>query len=135
MDICTLPAADKRHMARRVGQDLARQHGKKSDYTPKEIKASARRLNFPDTWDCWALSLYTSVSDFTDYHAKTGETCDYASMHAAMVEAVTTDRMLPDTVHLAVTAANEGSWFSDLMDVLGSSDVGSADIDFPDIDL
>jgi hypothetical protein len=130
MDICTLPVADKRHMARRVGQDLTLHHGKKRHYTPKEIRQSARRLNFPDIWDCWALSLYASAPDFADYHAGTGESCDYASMHAAMVEAVATDSVLPDTLQLAVTAANEGSWFSDLMDVLGSSD-----IDFPDIDV
>lgn len=134
MDICPLPAIDKQLMARRVGHDLVKRHGNKRYYTVEEIKAAARRQKFPDTWDCWALSLYSSPSDFANYHLKTGEICEYSSMHAMMLEAVSADTSLPEVIH-HVTPATEGSWFSDLMDSLGSIDISLPGFDFPDLDV
>ncbi|MCI0362414.1 MAG: hypothetical protein L0219_00940, partial [Phycisphaerales bacterium] len=114
MDICALPEADKRSLARKVGSGLVKEHGKKRHYTVQEVKAAARRQNFPEAWDCWALSLYASPSDFAEYHERTGEDCDYSSMHERMVEAVSTDAVLPDVVR-HVTPSTESSWFADLL--------------------
>jgi hypothetical protein len=53
-----------------------------------------RRCEFPDVWDCWALSLFTSPNDFSAYHAMLGEACDYASMHADMLGALDSGSLL-----------------------------------------
>ena len=126
MDICGLAAIDKRLLGRKVGADLAKRHGSKPHYAVRDIKAAARRCNFPDAWDCWALSLYASPHDFADYHQRTGERCDYASMHESMVDAVALDSQAVETVPLdpshlvdAIDGAsppNDPSWLDGFMD-------------------
>lgn len=134
MDICALQPVDRQLLARKVGNDLAKRHGKKKHYAIPEIKAAARRSQFPDTWDCWALALYSSPGDFADYHAKTREVCDYGSMHHMMIEAVSSDASLPQAIH-QMSPGSEGSWFSELMDYLGSIEVSLPDLKLPDIDI
>jgi hypothetical protein len=121
-------------MARRVGHDLMKRHGNKRNYTVQEIRDAARRQKFPETWDCWALSLFSSPPDFVDYHLKTGELCDYTYMRTTMLEAVSADRSLPEAIH-SITPATEVSWFSDLMDYPGSIEISLPDINYPDVDL
>jgi hypothetical protein len=139
MDICALPTVDKRLLAKKVGNDLVKHHGKKRHYTVEEIKAAARRQNFPDTWDCWAMSLYSSPQDFAEHHARTGEHCDFQAMHNSMAEAVATDHSLADAVsvdHSGIVQAvhdwspsHDGSWFDSLMDFFSNIDI-SFDFDF-----
>jgi len=119
MDVTAIPVVDKQQLAKRVGVDLVKHHGKKQHYSVAEIKSSARRLNFPDTWDCWALSMYCSPGDFDQYHRTIGEICDFSSMHHMMIDAVSQDSALPEILH-HVTQAIEPSWFSDLLDVFDS---------------
>jgi len=137
MDICALPQVDKRLLAKKVGNDLVKKHGKKPHYSITEIKAAARRQNFPEGWDCWALSLYSSPQDFAEHHRRTGETCDYQAMHDSMAEAVSTDRSLADAVSSdhsdVVTALHDwspsesSSWFDSLLDFFSNIDL---DFDF-----
>lgn len=134
LDICALPEVDKRLLAKKVGSDLVRQHGKRSHYTVPEIKAAARRQKFPDTWDCWALSLYASAEDFGSYHLRTGEQCDYLAMRNSMSECVATDLSLADAIpadHSDLVAAvldwspsNSTSWFDNLVDFFSNVDTG-----------
>jgi hypothetical protein len=119
---------DKQLLARKIGSELVKSHGKKRYYKVEEVKAAARRQNVPDTWDCWAVSLYSSPSDFGEYHTRIGEPCDYSAMHSSMVEAVSTDTTLPDTIHY-VTPSTEDSWFSDLMDSFLTIDFDFFDFD------
>src|ERR1044071_7143392 len=137
MDICALPSVDKRLLAKKVGNDLVKQHGKKPYYTVKEVKESCRRQNFPEAWDCWGLSLYSSPQDFAEYHARTGERCDYQTMHNSMAESLATDDNLADAVspgHSDLVDAvhdwspsNDASWFDSLMDFFSHIDL---DFDF-----
>ena len=55
-----ITVAERRLLARQVGNELVRTHGKKKHYTVPEVKAAARRQKTPEYWDCWALCLYTS---------------------------------------------------------------------------
>ncbi|MEO5627117.1 MAG: hypothetical protein ABIQ70_14005 [Dokdonella sp.] len=87
MNTCTLVPVEKRKLGREVGRELALKFGRKPYYSRLEIKRVMRRLAFPDTWDCWAFSLYLSHSDFDAHHAAIGEICDYTSMREGMVEA------------------------------------------------
>jgi hypothetical protein len=128
MDICGIAAVDKRLLGRKVGADLAKRHGSKPYYAVQDIKAAARRCNFPDRWDCWALSLYASPHDFADYHLRTGERCDYASMHESMADAIAVDAQTagiapldPSHVVDAVdggSSSHGSSWFDGLAESL-----------------
>jgi hypothetical protein len=116
MGICAIPPRDKRALAQKVGKQLTALHGKRPSYSPQLVKAAMRRCDFPDVWDCWALSLFSSSDDFSAYHAKLGEACDYGSMHAEMLGTL-----------------DSGSLFdflsSDFLDIdMSGIDIGDADI-------
>jgi hypothetical protein len=81
-------AADKRELARRVGRQLEKNHGRKKSYAPYQVSGAMRELNYPLGWDCWALSLYASAYDFGIYHAARGESCDYQAMQATMLSSI-----------------------------------------------
>jgi hypothetical protein len=122
MGLSLIPVADKQFMAKKVGAVLVKHHGKKPHYTASEVKLSARRLLFPETWDCWALSMFCSPGEFSEFHTRIGEVCDYSSMHQKMVDAVSSDSALPEVLH-HVSAATESSWFSDLLGLLDTVDM------------
>jgi hypothetical protein len=117
MATCAIPPKDKRLLARHVGKRLVSLYGKRQSYSPKIVKAAMRRCEFPDVWDCWALSLFSSASDFDSYHSAVGEACDYAAMHADMLSAVQVDAAFD---------------FSSLDWLDGTSLFDSASIDLPD---
>jgi len=94
MATCAIAPGDKRALARDVGKHLTRLYGKRQNYSPTLVKASMRKLNFPDVWDCWALSLFTGIGDFNSYHAALGEVCDYAAMHGEMLTVVDAGSLL-----------------------------------------
>jgi len=88
MTACTIGLDDQGKLGRRVGRDLRRRHGRKAWYTPEEVRGSMRRLDYPYMWDCWALSLYTSPSDFELFHRARNEVCDYLDMHTQMASSL-----------------------------------------------
>ena len=88
MATCAIAPHDKRLLAQRVGKRLVTLYGKRPSYSPPLVKAAMRRCDFPDVWDCWALSLFSSPGEFAAYHAATGEVCDFAGMHADMLSAI-----------------------------------------------
>ena len=112
----TIALKDRRTLARNVGKHLAARYGKRPNYSPTIVKATMRRLEYPDAWDCWALSLFTSQDDFASYHAALGEVCNYAAMHADMLNAVDSGSLL-DFI--------SGDW--SVGDFLADSDSGTAD--------
>jgi hypothetical protein len=111
MATCAIALTDKRTLARNVGKHLTATYGKRAHYSPTLVKVTMRRLNYPDVWDCWALSLFTDRSAFDAYHDALGEVCSYASMHADMLSAAGFDS-LTDFV-----PADCASTFSDLPDL------------------
>ena len=94
MATCTIALGDKRTVARKVGKQLTTLYGRRQHYSPQLVKAAMRRCDFPDLWDCWALSLFSSPSDFAAYHATLGEVCDYSTMHADMLSSIDTGSLL-----------------------------------------
>lgn len=94
MATCAIALKDKRSLARHVGKHLTARYGKRTHYSPTLVKVTMRRLNYPDAWDCWALSLFTDRNDFTAYHDSLGELCNYATMNSEMLNAVSSDSLL-----------------------------------------
>ena len=88
MGICVLTSADKRLIARRVGRDLIKHHGKKRCYTVSEVRNAAQRQDLSVDWHCWAYALYTDRMSFDAYHRELGESCEYVAMHQGMMAAV-----------------------------------------------
>jgi hypothetical protein len=85
---------DKRSLASQVGKHLTLRYGKRTHYSPTLVKAAMRRLQYPDIWDCWALSLFSSPGDFASYHDALGQVCDYGSMNSDMLSAVHSHSLL-----------------------------------------
>jgi hypothetical protein len=94
MATCAIALHDKRTLARDVGKHLSSRYGKRAHYSAALVKATMRRLKYPDVWDCWALSLFTAREDFDAYHAARGEICDYAVMNGGMLQAVDSGSVL-----------------------------------------
>ncbi|MGN6520957.1 MAG: hypothetical protein ACTHK2_16190 [Dokdonella sp.] len=134
MDICSIAVVDKRLLAMKIGNALAERHGRKRHHAVADIRAAARRMHFPEAWDCWALALYASAQDFAGYHLQTGERCDYHAMHDSMVAALADGSTnAVDAAPMQVADAAEvggepqaAAWFDNLM---ASFDHGDAHSD------
>jgi hypothetical protein len=75
-------------VARRVGRDLIKNHGKKRSYSISEVRTAAQRQSISIDWHCWAYALYTDRSTFEEYHRQIGENCGYETMHQSMIGVV-----------------------------------------------
>lgn len=111
MTSCSVAPPDKKAYGKEVGEILVRNYGRRQYYSTAQVKYAARRSSYDMDWSCWALSLYTSPSDFKAYHAAIGETCDYGSMRSQMTS--------------AITDGASDSWF----------DIDLSWLEWPDIDL
>lgn len=88
MTACAIAPSDQRAVAQNVGKSLAALYGQRKSYAPALIKSAMRKQRYAAAWDCWALSLFASKADFDAYHAAMGESCDYAAMRGAMLDAI-----------------------------------------------
>ena len=90
MTALTLSPSEKKAYGKAVGEILVRDHGKKQYYSSSEVHMASREVLKPCfDWHCWAMSLYTSPTEFKSYQDSIGETCDYAAMKADMTSALT----------------------------------------------
>jgi len=85
---CTIAPSDQRTLAQNVGKSLLALYGQRKSYAPALIKSAMRKQRYPTSWDCWALSVFASQTDFDTYHAAISESCDYAAMRGAMLDAI-----------------------------------------------
>jgi|LakMenEpi03Aug12_release.lakeMendotaPanAssembly.Ray.scaffolds.fasta_scaffold334924_1 hypothetical protein len=69
-----------RKQIRCIGRDLARDHGKKTNYSTAEVRDAWLRRGWVTDYMCYAIVAFTSPRDFYDYHLERGETCDYNEM-------------------------------------------------------
>lgn len=84
---CEPAPQNKREFISDIGEILVEDNGKKKYYTPEEVKKAHRNSKWYDyvDWSCWALSIFSSHTDFDLYHEKTGEACDYVAMKTEML--------------------------------------------------
>lgn len=111
MPACAIAPADRRLQARKVGNDLVKNYGKKPFYTPLEVRNANRRQGIDIDVACWSHAMYNSREDFDAFHLAQGETCDYVGMKSEMLASVS-------------NAAEGGGWF----------DFDLSWIEFPQID-
>lgn len=110
MSTCTTGPRDKRAQARAVGEDLARNYGKKRYYSVGEVKEANRRQGISLDVGCWSHAMFNSHEDFDHLHRQMGEACDYVAMKAEMLS--------------SVSNGSDASWF----------DFDLSWLEFPDID-
>jgi len=84
---CTPSPPNKKDYITDIGKILVADNGKKKYYKPDEVKKAHRQSKWYDGLDfsCWAMSTYSSHSDFDEYHEKTGEVCNYVEMKTEML--------------------------------------------------
>ncbi|WP_281990709.1 hypothetical protein [Aquimarina aggregata] len=84
---CAPAPINKKEYISDIGKVLVKEHGKKQFYKPEEVKKAHRKSKWYDGLDfsCWAMSTYSSHSDFDRYHQETGEICDYTQMKTEML--------------------------------------------------
>ena len=66
----------------KVGPDLRRKHGKRSSYSPEQVRRSVESQGLGVDYMCFAYCMYCSPADFALVHAATGEVCDYLAMRS-----------------------------------------------------
>lgn len=98
MSTCHTKPKDSQAMIKAVGQDLVRRRGKQSYYPVSDIQDSVRATGYPNDVSCWALSVYSSPSDFQSHHEALGEACSYFGMRAELLHelAGSSSSSLPD---------------------------------------
>lgn len=114
---CPPAPQDKRKYITDIGKILVADNGKKKYYKPEEVKKAHQKSQWGGLdFSCWGMSTFTSHSDFDNYHLEIGETCDYATMKAEMLEGIS----LTDTIHLVDLQEIDldASWL-DMGDLLG----------------
>lgn len=86
---CTPSPTNKKEYITDIGKILVAQNGKKKYYKPEEVKKAHRKSKWYDShvpdFSCWAMSTFSSHSDFDTYHQLTGEACDYVAMKTEML--------------------------------------------------
>lgn len=84
---CVPAPTNKKEYISDLGKILVNENGKKKYYKPEEVKKAHRKSKWYDGLDfsCWAMSTFSSHSDFDKYHEKTGEICDYGEMKTEML--------------------------------------------------
>ena len=65
---------------RRLGPALRKRYGKRTTYTPGQVRRTAYEIGCPIQDLCFAYSMYCSRDDFDAHHAAIGVHCDYDSM-------------------------------------------------------
>ena len=123
-----------RSFIRKIGPALERRFGRKSHYSPEEVRHAGRDVRAQPDYFCYAYCIYCSQDDFDHHHRQTGEHCDYDSMRTEVAETY----FGGDTSFSAETAIDAGSshhdsgggWFSggdSHSDSGSSSDSGGGD--------
>jgi hypothetical protein len=130
--ICSPAPVGKRKYISDLWKILVKEYGKKRYYKPKEVKKAHEKSPWSNSdFACWAMSTYSSRSDFDEYHQQTGEICDYTSMKAEMLKGIS----LTEGVHLSELPAADldASWldigeiFEGLLNGVGDFFGGIAD--------
>jgi hypothetical protein len=85
-NLVPLPTNKKQYVTD-IGKILVAENGKKKYYKPEEVKKAHQKSSWIDVVDfsCWAMSTFSSHSDFDKYHLEKGEVCSYVDMKSEML--------------------------------------------------
>lgn len=66
----------------KVGPDLRKRYGKRSSYSPEQVRRSVEGQGLGIDYVCFAYCMYCSPADFDLVHSATGEVCDCVAMRS-----------------------------------------------------
>ena len=122
---CAPAPINKKEYITAIGKILVKEHGKKKFYKPKEIKKAHQNSNWVDVLDfsCWGMVMFSSHSDFDEYHKKIGEVCDYVAMKTEMLNglsiSLTTDWFEIPNLDLDASWLDLGDVFDGILEGIG----------------
>ncbi len=134
MGISCAPApTNKKEYISDIGRILVEEHGKKKYYKPEEVKKAHQKSKWYDGLDfsCWAMSTFSSHSDFDKYHEETGEVCNYAEMKSEMLTGISNSNVtdwasIPD-IDLDASWLDLGELFEGVLEGIGEFIAGILD--------
>lgn len=122
---CTPAPIEKKKYITDIGKILVKDYGKKKYYKPEEVKQAHRKSIWFDGVDftCWAMSTFSSHSDFDSYHEITGEVCNYIEMKTEMLNGLSTSSIadwtqIPD-IDIDASWLDFGDIFDGFLDGIG----------------
>jgi hypothetical protein len=74
----------QRSYIKKLGPLLRKRYGRSRYYTVAQVQKTVQISGLDAANICYAFSEYCSEADFAEYHASTGEVCDYSSMRSEM---------------------------------------------------
>ena len=125
---CAPAPIDKKEYITDIGKILVKENGKKKYYKPEKVKEAHRKSKWYDGLDnldfsCWAMSTFSSHSDFDRYHLETGEVYDYIDMKTEMLSGISnstiTDWTLIPDLDIDASWLDFGDVFDGLLDGIG----------------
>lgn len=113
-----------------IGKILVKENGKKKYYKPQEVKKAHQNSSWVDVIDfsCWAMSTFSSHSDFDVYHIESREICNYVEMKSEMLSDFSNSSVVDWTQITEIEI--DASWldFGDIFEGLGEFIGGIIDI-------
>ncbi len=124
---CPPSPQNKKEYITDIGKILVKEHGKKKYYKPEEVKKASKKSKYYDyseiDWHCWAMSIFSSHSDFDAYHEITGEVCDYMIMKTEMLsglsKSVATDWLTIPDLDFDASWLDFGDIFDGILEGIG----------------
>jgi hypothetical protein len=66
--------------AQKLPRLLAKDYGRRTQYTPPQIKSTVDRYNMNAIYSCYAIAMFSNRDAFDQFHEASGEQCNYDAM-------------------------------------------------------
>jgi len=80
---------NKKEFGINIYKKLNDSYGKKSYYELSEIQESIKVLDYPNTWECWALVAFMMPANVGEYFRAKGTPMDIVKMKKEFISAMT----------------------------------------------
>ena len=71
-----------RSYLRRLPRLLAKDYGRSTTYTPRQVRSTIDRSGLSAIYSCYGVAIFSTREAFASFHAGIGETCDFDAMRA-----------------------------------------------------
>ena len=89
---CNIEPDDKKEFGIQAYKTLVKLYGNKNHYEVLEIKYSVRTLNYPASWECWALAAFMLPANIGEYLRAHNTPMSVLNMKKSMVLAMTDNK-------------------------------------------
>lgn len=86
---CNTKLIDKKSFGINVYKTLNKLYGQRDHYEVIEIKEVIKQLDYPQTWECWALVAFMLPANVGEYFRAKGQPMDIIAMKKELIEEMT----------------------------------------------